>query len=102
MNRSRLINTWDVPLAVPAIGDVLVTVRFTKLVGDLDLRLVTVGLAGSIGIRLDGDTVDRAVLTGSELDIDIFADVAGVRTLTLIARAAPTSFTYGELIMLHK
>jgi len=102
MNRSRLINTWDSPLTAPAIGDVLVTVRFTKLIGDLDLRLVTVGLVGSIGIRLDGDATDRAVLTGSELDIDLFADAVGVRTLTLIARTAPTSFTYGELIMQHK
>jgi len=102
-NPKRLLFSWDEQSSAVQDSAVIET-SFELLSGDLDIRVRATVSLGVIGVRLDGDTSDRATIDGSTpiVEIDVSGDVAGVRVLRFFARGGSATVNYGEITMLHR
>jgi len=96
-NETRYLTSWDFAIT-GNLNDLIASFPFELRERDSHLHCYFVLNSGSIGIQLDGDPADRAVIAANgPTDIDISNDVTGYRTLNIYARSTPTNLAFGEI-----
>lgn len=86
----RYVIAWEGELSGES-GDQLAEWRMYVRPGDDDLELTAEITSGAVGVRFDGDVLDRATLSSSGVATASLEGLSGFVTCQLFARAAGTT-----------